>query len=371
MPVPDRLYRNRGDGTFADVTAAAQVAREFGPAMGVVAADLDADGWPDLYVANDMQENQLWINRQDGTFVNDALLAGVALNQAGGGRGGHGRGRRRHRQRRRRRPVPHPPGGADQHALRQRRRGDGSRTAARCPASGATSVPSTGFGALWFDYDNDGWLDVLAVNGAVTTIKELVEAGEPHPLRQPNQLFHNLGGGRFADVTAEAGAAFALSEVSRGAAFGDLDNDGDIDVVVTNNAGPVRLLVNEVGSRNRWLGLRLVGGDPPRDMLGARVGVFRAGGPPLWRRARTDGSYASAHDPRVLVGLGSAASVERVAGRLAGWAGRGMDRPGSEPVPDADRGDGDGAERTAVVCVVERRGARHGIGRRSRPGRTE
>ena len=325
MPVPDRLYRNRGDGTFADVTAEAQVAREYGPAMGVVAADLDADGWPDLYVANDMQENQLWINRQDGTFVNDALLAGVALNQAGAVEAGMGV----------------DAGDIDNdgdddlfltHLDAQTNTlyvNDGRglfEDRSTMSGLGATSIASTGFGALWFDYDNDGWLDVLAVNGAVTTIKELVEAGDPHPLRQPNQLFRNLGGGRFADVTAEAGPALALSEVGRGAAFGDIDNDGDTDVVVTNNAGPARLLINNVGSGNRWLGLRLVGGSPPRDMLGARVGVFRAEGPPLWRRARTDGSYASAHDPRVLVGLGSAAAVERVqvvwpSGRVEEWPG--------------------------------------------------
>ena len=323
MSVPDRLYRNRGDGTFADVTAEAQVAREYGPAMGVVAADLDADGWPDLYVANDMQENQLWINRQDGTFMNDALLAGVALNQAGAVEAGMGV----------------DAGDIDNdgdddlfltHLEAQTNTlyvNDGAgmfEDRSTMSGLGATSVPSTGFGALWFDFDNDGWLDVLAANGAVTTIKALVEAGDPHPLRQRNQLFRNLGGGRFADVTAEAGAALALSEVSRGAAFGDIDNDGDIDVVVTNNAGPAHLLVNEVGSRNPWLGLRLVGGSPPRDMLGARVGVFRADGPPLWRRARTDGSYASAHDPRVLVGLGSASSVDRVqvvwpSGRVEEW----------------------------------------------------
>ena len=323
MPVPDRLYRNRGDGTFADVTAEAQVAREYGPAMGVVAADLDADGWPDLYVANDMQENQLWINRQDGTFRNDALLAGVALNQAGAVEAGMGV----------------DAGDIDNdgdddlflthldaqtNTLYVNDGGGLFEDRSTMSGLGATSVPSTGFGTLWFDFDNDGWLDILAVNGAVTTVKELAEAGDPHPLHQPNQLFRNLGGGRFADVTGEAGAALALSEVSRGAAFGDLDNDGDTDIVVTNNAGPVRLLLNNVGSRSRWLGLRLVGGSPPRDMLGARLGVFRAGGPPLWRRARTDGSYASAHDPRVLVGLGSAASAERVqvvwpSGRVEEW----------------------------------------------------
>ena len=348
MPVPDRLYRNRGDGTFADVTAEAQVAREYGPAMGVVAADLDADGWPDLYVANDMQENQLWINRQDGTFRNDALLAGVALNQAGAVEAGMGV----------------DAGDIDNdgdddlfltHLEAQTNTlyvNDGTglfEDRSTMSGLGATSVPSTGFGALWFDYDNDGWLDVLAVNGAVTTVKELVEAGDPLPLRQPNQLFRNLGGGRFADVTAEAGAAFALSDVSRGAAFGDIDNDGDTDVVVTNNAGPVRLLINNVGSRSRWLGLRLVGGSPPRDRLGARVGVFRADGPPLWRRARTDGSYASAHDPRVLVGLGSAASAERVqvvwpSGRVEEWTDIAADQ---WLTLAAGTGTGTGTERSA------------------------
>ena len=136
-------------------------------------------------------------------------------------------------------------------------------------------------------------------------------------------MFRNLGDGRFEDVTKRAGAAFALSEVSRGAAFGDVDNDGDLDVLVTNNNGPARLLINDVGHRNQWVGLRLVGGPGPRDMLGARVAVFRDDGTVLWRRARADGSYASANDPRVLVGLGER-TVDRVrvvwpSGRIEEW----------------------------------------------------
>ena len=122
------------------------------------------------------------------------------------------------------------------------------------------------------------------------------------PYDQRKQLFRNLGDGRFEDVTGKAGKAFALSEVGRGAAFGDIDNDGDTDVVVANNSGPVRLLVNDVGNRSHWLGLRLVG--ERRDMLGATVAIVRRTGPTLRRRARADGSYASANDPRVLVGLG-------------------------------------------------------------------
>ena len=186
------------------------------------------------------------------------------------------------------------------------------------------SLPYTGFGTAWFDFDNDGWLDLLVANGAVRAIEALVRAKDPHPLRQRNQLFRNLGNGRFEEVTGRAGAVFELSEVSRGAAFGDVDNDGDVDVLVTNNNGPARLLINHVGQRNRWVGLRLVGGPGPRDMLGARVGVFRDAGPTLWRRARADGSYASANDPRVVVGLGESATVRRIrviwpSGQVEDW----------------------------------------------------
>ena len=311
QPVPDRLYRNRGDGTFADVTAEAQIASEYGPALGVVAADVDGDGWVDIYVANDGQENQLWVNQQDGTFSNRAVLAGVALNEAGSAEAGMGVD-----------AGDFDNDGDDDlfvtHLVTQTNtlyvnEGSGlfeDRTT--LSGLGFPSLPYTGFGTLWFDFDNDGWLDVLVVNGAVNTIRTLTQAADPHPLHQRNQLFRNLGNGRFEDVSDRAGAVFALSEVSRGAAFGDLDNDGDVDVLVTNNNGRARLLLNQIGNRNRWLGLRLVGRGAPRDMLGARVGVFRSDGPPLWRRARTDGSFASANDPRVLVGLGDARTVPRV-----------------------------------------------------------
>ena len=323
LPAPDRLYRNVGGGRFADRTAEAQVATEYGPALGVVAGDFDADGWPDIYVANDGQENQLWVNRRDGTFRNDALLAGVALNDAGRAEAGMGVD-----------AGDFDNDGDDDlfvtHLVTQTNtlyvNTGGGLFEDRSAASGlgAPSLPYTGFGAVWLDFDNDGWLDVLAVNGAVNTIRALGQARDPHPLHQRNQLFRNLGNGRFEDVSRRAGAVFGLSEVSRGAAVGDLDNDGDLDALVTNNNGRARLLINHVGNRNRWLGLRLVGGDPPRDMLGARVGVFRRDGPPLWRQSRTDGSYASARDPRVLVGLGDARTVPRLrvvwpSGRTEEW----------------------------------------------------
>jgi enediyne biosynthesis protein E4 len=174
---------------------------------------------------------------------------------------------------------------------------------------------------------------------------------DPFPFRQRKQLFRNLANGRFEEVTDRAGAVFQLSEVGRGAAFGDIDNDGDVDVLVGNDAGSTRLLINNVGTRQHWLGLRLVGatkrpstrsGRPElvegRDMYGARVAVFRpepsrgtTGAPTLWRRARADGSYASANDSRVLVGLGDSTEAPRIrvvwpSGRVEEWSTVPIDR---------------------------------------------
>jgi hypothetical protein len=188
------------------------------------------------------------------------------------------------------------------------------------------SLPYTGFGAAWLDYDNDSRLDLLIVNGAVRTIEEQARGGERLPLRQAKQLFHNVGNGRFEDVTAQSGPALSRPEISRGAAFGDIDNDGDTDVVVANNNGSPVVLVNQSGQRNHWLGLRLMTGKPGRDALGARVGIERPGAPTLWRRARVDASYASANDPRVLVGLGDKTAVGRLmvkwpSGKTESWTG--------------------------------------------------
>ena len=186
------------------------------------------------------------------------------------------------------------------------------------------SLPFTGFGAGWIDFDNDGWLDILEVNGYVTQNYDALGPDNPFPLQQPNLLLRNLSGQTFDDVTGRAGPVFELSEVSRGAAFGDIDNDGDTDVVIANAEGPVRLLVNDIGTRHHWIGLRLVGGSPARDMLGARVAILRSDGSTRWRRARADGSYASANDPRVLVGLGEQATAPDVrvmwpSGRVEEW----------------------------------------------------
>ena len=297
---PDHLYRNTGGGRFVDVSDTALVGGRFGPALGVAVADYDGDGWMDIYVANDATENLLWINQQDGTFRDVALLAGAALSGMGLAEASMGV------------DAGDFDNDGDEDLFMTHLNGqgnnlyvnDGSGTFAdRSTGSGlgAGSLAYTGWGTTWFDFDNDGWLDLLVVNGTITALP-----GRPpgqFPYDQRRTLFRNLGDGRFADVTEQAGAVFALSEAGRGAAFGDVDNDGDVDVLVGNDAGPVRLLVNHVGEHRHWLGLRLAGSGG-RDMLGARVAVLRDGLPTLWRRARSDGSYASANDPRVLVGLG-------------------------------------------------------------------
>ena len=308
---PNRLYRNTGNGHFTDVTIASGVASAFGPALGVVGADFNGDGWIDLFVTNDEQENQLWMNQRNGTFVNTALTAGAALGASGERKANMG--------------VDagdfDADGDEDLFVTELVSQGsslwvnDGAgnfeEQSARLGIRGP-SLPYTGFGTAWFDFDNDGWLDILAVNGDVNqNVKTLSRKDDPFPLGQRKQLFRNIGG-RFEDVSAIAGKVFELVEAGRGAAFGDIDNDGDTDVLVGNGAGPARLLINDIGNRQHWIGLRLVSAPLKRDLVGARVEIIRAGGPALWRRSRADGSYGSANDPRVLAGLGGSTESPRV-----------------------------------------------------------
>jgi hypothetical protein len=304
--VPDRLYRNTGDGRFTDVTGTAGIAKAYGAGLGVTAGDYNGDGWLDLYVANDATPNQLWINRHDGTFVDEGLLSGAALNAGGNPEGSMG--------------IASGDFDADgdedlfvtniigETFVLYKNDGQGIFDDARVAAGlAAPTAAATGFGTDWIDYDNDGWLDLFVANGAVNVIE--AQRGQPSPYRMKNQLFHNTGKGRFVETSQAGGPAFARAEVGRGAAFGDVDNDGDTDILVSNNGGPVRLLLNQNRPGNGWLQVSLEQGPRNRFAFGARIGLERAGSPTLWRRVRTDGSYLSASDVRVQFGLGVQATI--------------------------------------------------------------
>ncbi len=320
--VPDRLLRNLGKGPdgrvlFEDVSAAAGMLRERSKSLGVVAADFNGDGATDFYVANDLTPNQMWIQQgSPGRFSDEALLAGSAVNAMGKAEASMGV------------DAGDFDGDGDDdlfmtHLVRETNTlylNDGSGMFSDATIETGLGVPSwshTSWGTAWLDYDNDGWLELMIANGAVRVIEELANAGDPYPFHETNQLFHNLGatarkGGRrntvaFEEVSAQAGPAFARSEVSRSIAVGDLDNDGDSDVLLVNNNGPARILINAVGQDRHWVGLRLLDQRGRRDMLGTRIALLRPGRVPLWRRVRSDGSFAAANDPRVLVGLGDEA----------------------------------------------------------------
>lgn len=305
QPVRDVLYLNRGPArdskvSFENVTAAAGVVESPAAGLGVVSGDFNGDGWPDLYVANDEFPNHLLMNLGDGRFRDEALLSGSAMNAEGKAEAGMG--------------VDTADGDGDgdldlfiAHLTDETNTlyvNEGGLFDDRTSQS-ELALPSfefTGFGAVFLDYDNDGRVDIMVVNGAIKSDVEGLSRGEPYPLAQRNQLFRNLGGGRFGEVTDRAGDAFDPIEVSRGLAKGDLDNDGDVDVVVVNSAGPARVLLNQVGQESTWLGLRLLTAGE-LEALGAEV-VIHAGESLSRHRYKTNGSYASAHDPRLIIGLG-------------------------------------------------------------------
>ena len=322
-PVPDSLFRNRGDGRFENATRSAGVEGDYGAGLGVATADFNDDGWPDIYVANDASPNQLWINQRDGTFFNDGLLAGCAVNDMGMPEGSMG-------------VVAGDINGDGSYDLFMAHiveetntlyLNDGSGMFRETTRDSGLALPSfkyTGFGTALFDFDNDGWLDLFIANGAVHEIEHLAREGDIYPIHQPDTLYHALGQGRFVEVTQEAGA-FVFSEVGRGVTFGDLENDGDSDLLIANNGGPARVFRNEAGNSANWLGLRFVS-PPHHQPPGVKVEAVRSDEFEVWRRSGTDGSYASSGDPRVLLGLDAADGPVRLRVRWPG--GRVQEFPG-------------------------------------------
>lgn len=309
-PVPSSLFHNLGGGKFAAVTASSNIGSSYGPGLGVVCADFNGDGWLDVYIANDTAANLLWLNNGNGTFREAGLESGLAYAADGIARAGMGVA-----------AADFDNDGRDdilvtnlvrEGATLFRNTGSGQFEDGTVQSGIAElTSPFTGFGAGWLDYDNDGLLDLFITNGAVTIVEAL--RGQPYPYQQQNRLLRNAGPGKFRNATIGAGPALQSQGVGRGTAFGDIDNDGDIDILVTNNNGPARLLRNDTGSHQHWLMLRLAAPGPNRFGIGARVALIRQGKPTLWRRVHTDSSYLSANDPRVHFGLGPNLSEGSVA----------------------------------------------------------
>jgi hypothetical protein len=309
-PAPDTLYRNRGDGTFEDVSFAAGLRAAFGNGLGVVCSDFDGDGWPDVFVANDGMLNQLWHNRRDGTFEDIGVSSGCAVDQDGRKKAGMGT------------DAADVDFDGDEDLLVVNLSGetdsfyrnDGRHFSDRTPLVGLAgpSRPFTRFGAGLVDFDLDGYLDLYLANGRVTRSPEY---SGPRPFDEPNLLLRGTTAGRFEEVLPRGGTAELLVATSRAAAFGDLDADGGVDVVVVNRDGPAYLLMNRAPRRGDWIAFR-VRERNGRDALGATLRV-KVGEREVLRTVRSAFSYCAANEPVVRVGLGERTSVP---GAVVQWA---------------------------------------------------
>ena len=299
------LYRNLGAGRFEDVSRAAGVADPTSKSLGVAIVDFDSDGWIDLFVANDTQPNKLYRNNRNGTFSEVGLRSGVAYSEEGIARGAMGvdsadydRSGRAHLL----------VGNFSNQMLGLYHNEGNGLFVDEAPRStvGRASLLSLTFGLFFFDYDLDGWPDILAANGHIEE-----EIGRVQPkvqYRQPPLLLRNLGTGRFEDASATVGRDFIRPIVARGAAHGDYDRDGDLDVALSTNHGPAYLFRNDGGNRHNWIAIRTRGTKSNRYGIGAIVRVESAGGR-QWQMVRSGSSYASQSALPVVFGLGNDASA--------------------------------------------------------------
>ncbi len=304
---PNILYRNNGDGTFTDVSTASHIGQYVGKGMGVAFADYDGDGFTDIFISNDTYPNFLLHNNGDGTFTDEASDAGVAYNDTGKTVAGMGADFRDLNND----GLPdifHTAMFGDTFPLYQNEgKGQfGDVTGSSGLAAATASLTAWGAGA--YDFDNDGLKDLFTADAAILDNAMDVEH---RPYRLPNRIFRNRGNFGFEDVSGAAGADFAVAAAHRGAAFGDLNNDGKVDVVVTVMNGPPEILMNRTQSGNHWIILKLVGVKDNRDGLGTKVKITTAHGS-QYNEATTALSYNSSSDKRVHFGLGQDTVIDRI-----------------------------------------------------------
>jgi len=322
------LYRNRGDGTFEDVTKKAGLFDTANKMLGVALIDYDNDGWLDLFAANDTQPNRLYRNKGDGTFTDVALTAGVAFNEAGVARAGMGV------------DVADYDGSGRQSLIignfsnemmaLYSNEGKGLFID-EAPAStiGRASLLRLTFACFFFDADLDGWPDIFAANGHVAD--DIARVQPTITYAQPPHLFRNLGGRKFEDVSSKAGTAFSAAAVARGAAYEDYDGDGDLDLLITANNGPARLLRND-STTGHALRISLIGTTASRDAIGARVRVLRDQGALPSQMVKTGSSYLSQNERPLTFGLGASTSVT---GIEVTWPGGRVERVGATKADQA------------------------------------
>ncbi len=341
-PVPDVLLHNTGDGSFTDVSAASGITSIAAAGLGVVSDDFNGDGWPDLYVANDAYANHLWTNRGDGTFRDDAIGLGVAFNLHGQAEAGmglavadvDGRGG----------PdlvVTHL--GQESNTLyRNLGASKGFFDATGASGLGASSMPWTGFGTVAFDADLDDDLDLAVANGRVVRGTPLDGAMAKAPwdmFVEPNLFYVNDGAGVFTPAADLGGSFCRRFEITRGLAMGDIDGDGDVDLLLANVQGPARVFRNDAPRRGHWIIVRVIDPALARDAIGARITVV-CGQRRFDRTITRGGSYLASSDVRAHVGLGPCESVDRIE---VAWPDGSRERftvPGVDRVVTLSRGSG-------------------------------